>query len=393
MSKLLKKELIFCLVAAFVLCGAGNLMAGEVKTSDDKVSVSLYGQVTRAMALINDGEESYLTHVDNDNSSTRFGFKAKAKGSDTLTIGANMEFEYQQNSSDKMTQASGTSNADLAKRKLEAYFDFAKIGKFSLGHGPTASDSTSEVDLSGTAVAAYSRTNVWAGGYFFYDTSAAALSSTTVANVINNLDGNGRQDRFRYDSPKFGGFMVSASTFEVDTTDTNANITDKHDPAYDLALRYSGKFGDDVKMAAAVAYSDYPSTDTANAADKTVNGSLSVLFSGISVTFAAGQRDLANVATTESDTANFYYGKLGYMANFWSVGTTAFALDYGKHDEFSRIKGDEATTYAFYVNQKLNAYSTEVYTGYRIHKLDDRASTGETFEDIGAFFLGARIKF
>jgi len=395
MSKLMKNGLLLCMVAAFVMCGTGNLFAGEVASSNDKVSVSLYGQVNRAVSWVNDGEESYLNHVDNDNSSTRFGFKAKAKGSDTLTVGANMEWEYQQNPSNRISQGSGNTSIDdgLAKRQLEVYLDFASIGTFTLGHGSTASDGTSEVDLSGTTVAGYALITCWAESFKFFDKNTNALSTTTVGGVMTDLDGNSRKDRFRYDSPKFSGFQISASTFEVDTVDNGATIVNKHDPAYDIVLRYSGQLGDAVKLAGAIAFSDYPTTDAANAADNLVNGSLSVLFNGISVTVAAGQRKLSNVAAANSDTATFYYGKLGYMADFSSVGTTAFAIDYGKYDEFSRIKDDEASTYAFYVVQNLKNWGTELYTGYRIYQLDDRPGTNEDFDDIGAFFLGMRVKF
>lgn len=387
MSSLMKKGLIFGLVSAFILSGT-VVFAGELATSSDKVSVSLYGQVNRAITSVDDGNERYMNHVDNDNSSTRFGFKAKAKGSDSLTIGANLEWEYQSNPSNDVSQTTPDSNPGLDRRKLEAYLDFASIGKFSLGRGPTASDGTSEVDLSGTKVAGYSLITAWAGDYFFYDT-AAGLTGTTVSNVMSNLDGNSRQDRLRYDSPKFSGFQISASTFEQQI-DTNGGVNNSHDSAYDIALRYSGKFGDGVKLSGALAYSDYASSEEGDSFDKMMNGSISVLFSGISVTFAAGQRELSNVTAGDPDSEDFYYGKLGYMADFWSVGTTAFALDYGKYDEFSGTAGDEAKTYSLYAVQKLDNWGTELYTGYRIHKLD---RTNASLDDIGALFLGLRIKF
>jgi hypothetical protein len=392
MSKLMKNGLLLCLVAAFVLCGTVNLVAGEVASSNDKVSVSFYGQVNRAMSLVNDGDDNYLNHVDNDNSSTRFGFKVKAKGSDTLTAGANLEWEYQQNASNKVTQTGdAVSDGSLDKRKLEVYLDFASIGMFTLGHGSTVSDGTSEVDLSGTTVAGYSDTVAWAAGFEFFDKNANSLSGVTIGDVMSNLDGNSRKDRFRYDSPKFAGFQISASTFEFDTVDNSGANPDTHDPAYDIALRYSAQFGDAVKLAGAVAYSDYPSSDGANAADNQVNGSLSVLFSGFSVTVSAGQKEYSNVAANNADSESTYYGKLGYMADFWSVGTTAFAIDYGKYDEFDHVKDGEASTYAIYIVQNLKNWGTELYTGYRIYTLDNR--TTEDFDDIGVFFLGMRVKF
>jgi hypothetical protein len=391
MSKLMKNGLLLCLVAAFVMCGTVNLFAGEVISSKDKVSVSLYGQVNRAVTLVNDGDESYLNHVDNDTSSTRFGFKVKAKGSDTLTAGANLEWEYQQNASNKISQTDHGYDGSLDKRKLDVYLDFASIGMFTLGHGSTASDGTSEVDLSGTTVAGYALTTGWAASFEFFDKNANSLSGIKVGDVMSDLDGNSRKDRFRYDSPKFAGFMISASTFEMDTVDNGAANPDQHDPAYDIVLRYSGKFGDAVKLAGAVAYSDYPSSDAANAADNQVNGSLSVLFSGFSVTVSAGQKTYSNVAATDADSESTYYGKLGYMADFWSVGTTAFAIDYGKYDEFDQVKDGEASTYAIYIVQNLKNWGTELFTGYRIYTLDNR--TTEDFDDIGVFFLGMRVKF
>jgi hypothetical protein len=349
MSNLLKKGLLLGLAAAFVLCGTVNVLAGEVTNSKDKVSVSLYGQINRAVAVVDDGKESYLTHVDNDNSSTRFGFKAKAKV-DSLTIGGNFEWEYQQNASNNMDHNSGTVNGALV--------------------------------------------GTWANNYKFYDTAADAHSTTDPGNVMTNYDGNSRKDRLRYDSPKFSGLQISASTFEEDITDNAAGaVSPTHKSAYDIALKYAGKFGDNMKLAAAVAYSDYPSDDSANSKDKLVNGSVSVLFSGISVTAAAGQMDYQTVAVGDPDSGKFYYGKLGYMAKFTEAGTTAFAVDYGKYDEVSLVKDDEASTYALYAVQNLDAYSTELYAGYRLYKLEDRAATGEKFDDIGALFLGARIKF
>ena len=320
MAKLMKNGLFLCLVAAFVMYGAVNLFAGEVAYSNDKVSVSLYGQVDRAISLVNDGDESYLNHVDNDNSSTRFGFKAKAKGSDTLTAGANMEWEYQQNPSNKVSQNNVVDDNDnLTRRKLEVYLDFANIGAFTIGHGSTASDGTSEVDFSGTSVAGYSSTTAWAESFQFFDNNAESLSGITVGDVMSNLDGNSRKDRFRYDSPKFSGFQISASTFESSIVDNGATVTETHDRAYDIALNYSGKFGDAVKLAGAVAYSFYPSSDNANAADNQLNGSLSVLFSGFSVTVAAGQKEYDNVAATDADSESFYYVKLGYVIRVLSI--------------------------------------------------------------------------
>jgi hypothetical protein len=100
------------------------------------------------------------------------------------------------------------------------------------------------------------------------------------------------------------------------------------------------------------------------------------------------------VTAGQADSASTIYGKVGYKGEFFSTGPTAFAVDYGKYDEFSGIKDDEASTMALYVVQNLKAWSSELYGGYRVYMLEDRTtSTGEKFKDVDTFYLGMRIKF
>ena len=79
------------------------------------------------------------------------------------------------------------------------------------------------------------------------------------------MDGLGRRDRIRYDTPKFAGFGITSSHGNSD--------------ARDVALRYGSELGS-VKIKAAVAWSDAHLTET-------VNGSLSILLPvGLSFTIA-----------------------------------------------------------------------------------------------------------
>jgi hypothetical protein len=58
---------------------------------------------------------------------------------------------------------------DFQKRHVDLWVDTPAFGKFSLGYGSTASDGTSEMDLSGTGVIGYSSIADMAGGQLFYD--------------------------------------------------------------------------------------------------------------------------------------------------------------------------------------------------------------------------------
>jgi hypothetical protein len=110
-------------------------------------------------------------------------------------------------------------------------------GRVTVGYGDTASNSTSEVDLSGTTVIGFSEVEDLAGGILFRDKNGE-LSDTTIGNVFDNLDGLGRDDRIRYDSPSFTGVKFSTSAVA--------------DNRWDAAIRYGGDFGP-VKTAAAIA--------------------------------------------------------------------------------------------------------------------------------------------
>lgn len=376
------KIIIPLLVAALCVSG-GNAFAGLIKAGDEKQSIEVYGQVNRALLYADDGNGGELYNVDNDNSSTRIGLKAKYTPESNLTVGANLEFEYQINPSDKVWQDdknySGDDADKFVKRIVEAYVK-GFFGTIFLGHGSTASDCTTEQDLSGTKVISASKIHNMAGGIRFFDNTANALSTTKVGDVFNNLDGFSRQDRIRYDTPSFYGFTLSASltTDDDDAAGDNATVTDG-------ALSYKGTIGD-IKLLGAVAYVDYGSTSYYK---NLVCGSISILLkNGINATFAAGTRDKRD---STLDDASYYYGKLGYIASIFSVGPTAFAVDYGTYTDIKRTSNnDDADTFGVFVVQNITKWRTELYLGYRNHSLDRE---GADFDDINAAMAGIRIKF
>lgn len=371
----MKKLLGFFLAVSILFVFNNNAYcAGALKFEKNDVSIQLYGQINRAVLFTYDGDGSDTYHVDNDNSSTRIGAKIKANPAvaEGLTVGANLEFEYESNASNKVSQINSDPNDDdFVKRKIEAFVE-GKYGKLTLGHGPTASDGTTEVDLSGTKVVSYSRVAAFAGGSLFYDETADALSGTSISSVFNNMDGYARKDRIRYDSPKFSNFQVAVST-----------TAENGDDAEDIAVRYKNKFGS-TKVSAAVSFVNFRSS---NSLDNQFSGSVSCLFdSGFNVTLAAGMRDFD---ASGRDEAIFYFGKLGYIAKLTPIGTTAFSIDYGQYDDI-KVENDEANTVGVMVVQKLKKWNTEIYAGFRHHELD---RNGADFDDILAGMAGLRVKF
>jgi hypothetical protein len=168
-----------------------------------------------------------------------------------------------------------------------AYLASERFGELRLGHGSTASDGVSEIDLSGTAVIGYSAVTDLAGGHFFFDQTTAGLTPIRVNNVFTNMDGLGRDDRILYETPELYGFTAETSWIS--------------DGAADVSLGYAAKLGP-VAVGAAVAYASCGSNSAA--IDNQVNGSVSVLHeSGLNFTLAAGQRSFTIAGR---DDATFY---------------------------------------------------------------------------------------
>ncbi|MCB1832417.1 MAG: porin, partial [Geminicoccaceae bacterium] len=227
----------------------------------------------------------------------------------------------------------------------------------------TASNGTSEVDLSGTSLIGYSSVSDMAGGILYRDDGE--LSTISVGDAFSNLDGLSRDDRIRYDTPSFAGFKLSGSLVA--------------DERADVALRYSREFGG-TEVAAAAAFSRKPDDF-----DR-VNGSASILLAnGISVTAAAGTEDV----DARDDDGMFYYGKLGYQSQFFSVGNTALGIDY-QYGEDIGADGDETSSFGVFAVQNIDDLATEFYLGYRYYDLD-RDNTD--LDAINAVLTGARVKF
>ena len=341
-------------VAVITLLGLQPAQALEVKIS---------GQVNRAIMWADNGNDSSVLNVDNDNSSTRFSLTGSEQINDSVKVGVVWENEFQSNASNNVDVGQdddGTSS--FSDRKLEAYF-VVPFGKISIGQGDGAANGTAEEDLSGTSVIMYSGVNDTAGSIQFRDDDDTQIAK--VDSTRNNFDGLSRNDRLRYDTPAFGGAVLSVSS-------TNGD-------AYELAARYSADFNGLGKITTAIGY-----VDTNNRADPEytqIGGSVSWLHtSGINLTVSSGTR---NIEDTDKDPVN-YYGKLGYKFDIHAI-----AVEYGVTEDLAQDK-DKSKNYGLaYVIKPWNG--VEFYGTYRIYELDRDGTSN--IEDIQQVMLGTRIKF
>lgn len=342
-----------------------------VRSGKSGVRLTVSGQVNRALLAWDDGVSADVYNVDNDNSGTRFRLLGEADVSDEFKITGAIELQAQVNKSDAVSQTDANTGLSTDLRRAEVIATSKRYGKVWLGKGWTASDYTSEDDLSGTHVVGYARVWDMAGGLFFRNRATDAFGPTINAS-FTDLDGLGRQVRIRYDAPPLSGFVGAASV-------TSGG-------AWDAALRYGGNFGD-VKTAAAVAYA---SGTRIGLRGNQVNGSASFLHSsGINLTLAAGRGENKDDNGVKRNNTTFWYVKGGYIADIFGFGTTNFAIDGGQSYDVS-TNGNTGSTIGFQIVQNLLKYGTQIYAAYRWYSLSSRE---DSFFGINAGMAGARIKF
>jgi hypothetical protein len=351
------------------------------------VSVALYGQFNKSVQWADDGASGdRIAITDNDVSSTRWGLVIGAPINPNFSFGARLEVELQSNDSNNLTLNSGGGDnnfgqSNFCERIAEVTLNHKQFGTVSLGQGPTASDGTAEVDLSGTTVVALAAnstlTNLGAVR-FTQDTAGHVVSGVQVNSAFNNLDGLSRQDRIRYDTPTIAGFRLSGSFISGG--------------AADVGLIFGRKFGA-FQVAAAASYFNTNSTSTVN--DDGWAGSASVLHdSGINVSIAGGKQNTkSGLGRPDPD---YIHGKIGYVARIFGVGPTSFAVDYSAHDDFAQANGianitrSDGDSVGVTAVQMFSATGTEAYVSWRRWTFD---SANTNYNDVNTVIGGVRVKF
>jgi predicted porin len=364
------------LLTAAILLGASAASALEIKSGSDKVQLKLYGELDRAVMYADDGYQDKIFHVDNTHSETRVGLNGEVAAKDGLTVGGNFELKWDANPSRVVSMDEESISGEFAAELIEVYFDNSdNAGKLFIGQGSTASDESSEIDISGTSIIGNAGVADLGGGLHWYDAAAKQYVDLTADEVFHggiSTEGLGKINRVLYETPSFGGFTFGASAGEGEVVD--------------FALRYSAEFGSN-QLEAKAAWSN-PGNGVSQ-----INGSASLLLaSGLNFTLAASSKDV-DAMPANGDDPTFMYGKIGYKCDkLSSLGSSAVSVDYGMFNNAAVLDIEqEATALGVQFVQELAAYSTELYAGYRLFALED--NTSADYEDISIIMSGARLSF
>ncbi len=338
------------------------------------VKVKVSGQVNKALLYGDDGVFSQTQIVDNDNSSTRFRFTGSEDLGNGITAGIHFEVQEQSNPSNDVTMKqtgdigdNGDGTVPFFERVAAVYFK-GSFGTVYLGQAWSASDGTTEKDLSGTSLADYgSRQAV--GGDFGYRTAAGAAPVGDIEANYNNFDGLSRADAIRYDSPKLGPGIVLKTSAGTGF--------------WDVAATIGTSFGGG-KFAAGLHYAELDRNAAgAGAGLDQWGGSASFLFSqGTSVTFHYAEQDLPGAGVTDPDT----YGiKLGHK-----FGNNAVSVSYSESSDVA-VAGRDAEVISLAWVHKLKKPKVELYALYRNWELNGVGTAG--LDEIDIVMVGSRIKF
>jgi hypothetical protein len=318
--------------------------------------------------LADDGKNTKAYYVDSDASNSRVRLVGTAKATDDLTIGSIIEMAIAPNESSEVSQDNEESGDFFDQRWAEVSLDSKRFGKLSAGKGSTASDNSAEIDLSKTDVIQYASIADIAGGLLFRQTNDDTLTDVRVSDAFQDLDGLGRKSRVRYDTPTFYGFSLAGSLVS--------------DQRYDVSLWWGGQ-GYGFKGAGGVAVA-FPNQDDI---DYQYDGSFSLLHeaTGLNFTLSAGLQERDN----QGDATNFY-AKAGWLTRFFSLGETAFGIDYTRSVNLPTGRDDGYSLGAAVV-QQFEDYGSELYLQYRFYALD--RDVEPSVQDINVGTIGARVKF
>ncbi len=437
-----------------------ELEATTVRKGNRKVSLAISGFVSHNVMWWDDGTQSDVYIGDGGNYGSRWRFRGDAKINPLVTAGFLYEFQAHGSGINAMNQlnfgddlgatgAAGNACGQAANsanspgctvvRDSTVWLRHSQLGMVKIGHGSTATDNLTLMDLGGTGGAATSDVALYNGG-FILRSNAGLLGATTNLNWGQATRGHeswdtSRRNHVLYETPTLQGFHVQAAVAE--------------DNYWDIALRYAGEFNG-VRVIFGVGYQEDSKFNTAlttglgtsgvlcathcDVKTSDLKGAASILHvpTGLFATFAAGKRELEGAIGPAAATAylgpdlKFWYLTGGIARNFFGVGNTVLFGEYSNSENgleqaaflgttsgynTNNVVGavrtsSEVTHWGIGVTQYIDAAAMEVFAAYKNYSLDangfgqanltlNNASVvgGLGVHDISVFLVGTKINF
>lgn len=223
-----------------------ELEATTVRKGNKKVSVKLQGQVSTGLLIWDDGDESNVYVVDNDNATTRINLTGSAKIDADLSAGFRLETEFEPANTARVDQFDDNDRGAAAAANLRhswIYLASKRFGEVRLGFTEGAAKAITKLDAADQ--------QNWSSADFRYASAfflrpegfngPAGLSTLRLGQIascygtlnLRAFDCQGRRNAVAYVSPEFWGFTAKAAWGEDDIWDVGL-IYDKELGAFQV---------------------------------------------------------------------------------------------------------------------------------------------------------------
>jgi predicted porin len=390
-----------------------ELEATTVRKGNRKVSVTISGQIHKALLVWDDGEEGDAYVVDPTVWSTYLAVTGEGEVSNHITIGYELSIEPIDAASIDVTQNDGDDGDNRVEPdNVNVFVEDERLGRLTIGNASEAHDGVTQADVSGSGLVAGPAVTDWNGGFSLVLAGSGELIDVTWVDASAGDVGDGStRSVVRYNTPDWNGLVLALSWGEDDILGVSARYETE---AHGFKLASAVGFGDE-------ADDDSPCTvDDLTEAGKcrTLAGSVSVLHlaTGFSGTVAAGTIDDDNrrrfFPSLDGSDA-WIYGKAGLVRNYFGIGGTAIYGEYYHSDRGVERTIDAAsagTPLPFVTSeietevwgvglvQEIKALGIEAYASYRNYQAEIDGAAGAApatlaVKDFDAVLVGMRVPF
>ncbi|MGE0054749.1 MAG: porin [Hyphomicrobium sp.] len=385
-----------------------ELEATTARKGNRKVSLTITGWVSSQLYWFDNGDESNVYVVDNNNDlSSNVKFTGTAQISPGWRAGYSL-WIYTNGPSSLTANENWDANAGrgwgLSTENSYWFIQSDTLGKLSVGKQSLAADNSAlGTDFSGTLFPANNVTfdggalnvtingnptgAIWMNTAFWCEHAGVGIGNDCAGSRLNGV---------RYDTPTFAGFTLGASWGE--------------DDYWDVALRYSGEFSG-FKMAFATAYSESTDADLLATGASTndnqyfqIGGMIKHLASGLWIHGTWGKNFIDDAPGNHAPHPDItgWYLKAGWTTKFSSLGNTHFYGEYGRNEDGFEtnqtingvgVTSTKADRYGLGVVQEIDAAAMSLWAKWRHHEMDGTLANATTFDadNVDMFLAGAVI--
>jgi predicted porin len=244
-----------------------ELEATTVRKGNKKVSITLYGQVNKAVLFWDDGAEKNTYTVDNNYESSRFGLKGSAKIGGDWSAGYRLEVEITRANSAKLNQFNDDNANDplgsMNVRHSYVYLNDKNYGEMRLGLTATPIyNITKDTNVSDLEDSMHSDDRMMQS-FLLRPTgfnNAEGLSKLKWSDISrcysssNDFVCSTRREGVAYWSPTWEGFSASVGWFD-DGFNGVPNL--QANQIWGAALRYKKEWFDTFEVGAGVGYENF----------------------------------------------------------------------------------------------------------------------------------------